>query len=52
MPYAVPVAWFPDNDEEFVERVHNIVWCSMATVDTRDRPRSRIVHPIWEGRTG
>ena len=24
----------------------------MATIDTKDRPRSRILHPIWEGPTG
>ncbi len=26
----------------------DIVWCSVATVDDDDRPRSRILHPIWE----
>ncbi|HEY7035591.1 MAG TPA: pyridoxamine 5'-phosphate oxidase family protein [Thermomicrobiales bacterium] len=34
---------------EFLERVNRIVWCSAATVDGRGRPRSRILHPIWEG---
>jgi pyridoxine/pyridoxamine 5'-phosphate oxidase len=24
------------------------VWCSAATVDAHGRPRSRILHPIWE----
>jgi hypothetical protein len=32
----------------FVEMAHRIVWCSAATVDTDNRPRSRILHPIWE----
>ena len=32
----------------FVEMAHRIVWCSAATVDTKGRPRSRILHPIWE----
>lgn len=32
----------------FVEMAHQIVWCNMATVDTRGRPRSRILHPIWQ----
>ena len=32
----------------FVEMAHQIVWCSAATVDSRGRPRSRILHPIWE----
>ncbi len=27
---------------------HQTVWCSMATVDRHDRPRSRLVHPVWE----
>lgn len=32
----------------FVEMAHRIVWCSAATVDARGRPRSRILHPIWQ----
>jgi len=36
----------------FRTRVTRIVWCTMATVDRRGRPRSRIVHPIWEGAVG
>ena len=52
MPYAVPVTSFADIEREFVERAHSIVWCNVATIDTRDRPRSRIVHPIWEGQVG
>ena len=32
----------------FVEMAHRIVWCSAATVDTRGRPRSRVLHPIWQ----
>ena len=32
----------------FVEMAHRIVWCSTATVDSQGRPRSRIVHPIWQ----
>lgn len=32
----------------FVEMAHQIVWCSAATVDTKGRPRSRILHPIWQ----
>jgi hypothetical protein len=32
----------------FVEMAHRIVWCSAATVDSRGRPRSRILHPIWQ----
>ena len=32
----------------FVEMAHRIVWCSVATVDHQGRPRSRILHPLWE----
>ncbi|MFN8499006.1 MAG: pyridoxamine 5'-phosphate oxidase family protein [Anaerolineae bacterium] len=32
----------------FVEMAHRIVWCSAATVDSHGRPRSRILHPIWQ----
>ncbi len=33
---------------QFVAMAHTIVWCSVATVDPRGRPWSRILHPIWE----
>ena len=32
----------------FVEMAHRIVWCSVASVDAQGRPRSRILHPIWQ----
>ncbi len=32
----------------FVEMAHQIVWAAAATVDTKGRPRSRVLHPIWE----
>lgn len=32
----------------FVATAHRIVWATVATVDTQGRPRSRILHPIWE----
>lgn len=32
----------------FIEMAHRIVWCSAATVDTQGRPRTRILHPIWQ----
>ena len=46
------VASFADIKEEFNKRVSRIVWCTVATVDTKGRPRSRILHPIWERSTG
>jgi hypothetical protein len=33
---------------DFVDIAHRIVWCTLATVDTHGRPRSRLVHPVWE----
>lgn len=32
----------------FVEMAHRIVWCAVATVDATTRPRTRVLHPIWE----
>src|SRR5712692_2349514 len=46
------VSAFADIEKDFLARVRQIVWCNVATVDRRGRPRSRILHPIWEGRTG
>ncbi|MEM7348989.1 MAG: pyridoxamine 5'-phosphate oxidase family protein [Chloroflexota bacterium] len=37
-----------DTAPAFVEMAHQIVWCSAATVDSQGRPRSRILHPIWQ----
>ena len=46
------VASFAEIQEEFINRVRRIVWCTVATVDRKDRLRSRILHPLWEGSTG
>lgn len=32
----------------FIEMAHRIVWGGVATVDARGRPRTRILHPIWQ----
>lgn len=32
----------------FVELAHRIVWCTVATVGVDGRPRTRVLHPIWE----
>ena len=37
-----------DIAQPFVDMAHKIVWCSVATVDPKGRPRSRVLHPIWE----
>ncbi|HEU4324742.1 MAG TPA: hypothetical protein VFS21_16480 [Roseiflexaceae bacterium] len=49
MQYATS---FPEIEAEFVERAHAAVWCSGASVDGQGRPRSRVLHPFWEGATG
>jgi general stress protein 26 len=46
------VASFTELEQEFIDRAHRVVWCNVATIDGRGRPRSRILHPIWEGGTG
>ena len=32
----------------FIDMAHRIVWATVATVDSHGRPRSRILHPIWQ----
>jgi hypothetical protein len=46
------VSEFAEIEQEFIKRAHSIVWCNAATVDGQGRPRSRVLHPIWEGATG
>lgn len=46
------VAHFEDIAAELTRRIDRTIWCSMATADTKRRIRSRIVHPLWEGRVG
>ena len=46
------VASFGEIDDEFRARTERIVWCSVATVDRQGRPRTRVLHPIWEGSAG
>jgi uncharacterized pyridoxamine 5'-phosphate oxidase family protein len=43
---------FSEIEAEFTQRVNKMVWCNVATIDSQQRPRSRILHPIWEGLTG
>jgi hypothetical protein len=42
------VTALPEVAPAFVEMAHRIVWATVATVDPHDRPRSRILHPIWD----
>lgn len=43
---------FADIETEFIQRAHDAVWCASATVSTAGNPRSRVLHPIWEGNIG
>jgi hypothetical protein len=38
--------------DEFLSRTGEIIWCTATTVDAKGRPRSRILHPIWEVNDG
>jgi general stress protein 26 len=48
----IHIASFSEIEEEFVRLAHAAVLCNGATVDSRNRPRSRVLHPWWEGATG
>ncbi len=46
------VETFSELEKEFLARVHRAVWCDFVTVDAQGRPRSRLLHTIWDGATG
>jgi general stress protein 26 len=48
----VEVADFSEIAGEFRRRIERTQWASMTTVDTRGRPRGRLVHPVWEEPVG
>jgi hypothetical protein len=43
---------FAEIEAAFVERANRMVWATLATVDAAGRPRTRIVHTIWDGPAG
>lgn len=43
---------FAEIEAEFIQRAHSAVWCAVTTINSANRPRSRVLHPIWEGQTG
>jgi uncharacterized pyridoxamine 5'-phosphate oxidase family protein len=51
-PRVTRVASFSDIRDEFLERANRIVYCNLATIDAQGRPRSRVVHVVWEDATG
>ena len=36
-----------DAIDELISIAHRVVWATVATVDRDNRPRSRVLHPIW-----
>ncbi|MBL8154570.1 MAG: pyridoxamine 5'-phosphate oxidase family protein [Anaerolineae bacterium] len=40
---------FAEIEADFHSRVARDLCCNLATIDSRGRPRSRVVHPLWEG---
>jgi Pyridoxamine 5'-phosphate oxidase len=39
---------FQSIEEDFLRISAEVVWATVATVDSRGRPRTRILHPYWE----
>jgi general stress protein 26 len=52
MEPAQEVSRFEEIEAEFMRRIQQAVYCSMVTVDRKNRPRSRMMHPIWDGPLG
>lgn len=46
------VTHFEEIQAEFMARVQQAVYCNVATVDSKGRPRSRVMHLVWEGPIG
>ncbi len=46
------VTSFEQIADQFLARAHSTVWCNVASIDERGRPRSRLLHAIWDGSTG
>ena len=38
---------FAPYEQDFLQLTSEIIWCTVTTVDSRGRPRSRVLHPIW-----
>lgn len=46
------VSQFKDIQTEFMDRLQQAVYCNVATVDPKGRPRSRVMHVVWDGPIG
>lgn len=49
---VVRVDTLTEIQQQFIERAHRMIWCSLTTVDAQCRPHSRVVHPVWDGEIG
>ncbi|MBY8852873.1 pyridoxamine 5'-phosphate oxidase family protein, partial [Saccharothrix sp. MB29] len=45
---ATTVTSFSEIQGKFFEYIADIRYCTMITVDKRNRPRARVLLPIWE----
>jgi Pyridoxamine 5'-phosphate oxidase len=43
---------FESIQEDFLRITSEVVWATVATVDSKGRPRTRILHPYWEAVEG
>ena len=48
----MPDATFSDIADRFNDITRRVVWATITTIDRKNRPRSRILHPVWEGNVG
>ena len=46
------IVQFEDIQDEFINRLQQAIYCNVATVDPQGRPRSRVMHVIWDGPMG
>lgn len=46
------IARFEDIQSEFMARAQQAVYCNVSTVDRKGRPRSRVMHVVWDGPVG
>ena len=46
------ITHFEDIQAEFMDRLQQAVYCNVATVDRKGRPRSRVLHIVWDGPFG
>jgi general stress protein 26 len=48
----VKIGSFAEIQEEFIARAHDAIWCVVTSISPANRPKSRLLHPIWDGQIG